>query len=88
MDDSQILTIMQTVLLTVLQIAAPIWLVGTIVGLIISVFQAVTQIQESTLTFVPKMIACIVTVIVLLPWMLNLFMARTREIFDYVVTSG
>lgn len=57
-----------------------------VVGLIISVFQAVTQIQEATLTFVPKIIAGILTLIILLPWMLNMFVSRTQEMFEYIQT--
>ena len=85
MDDSQILMIMQKIMLLVLEVSAPILIVAIVVGLIISVFQTITQIQESTLTFVPKMIAAIVTIIVLLPWMFNLFITRTNEIFSYIV---
>ena len=49
-------------------IAAPMLLIGMLVGIIISLFQAVTQIQEQTLTFVPKITAMIVAAIVLMPW--------------------
>lgn len=85
MDDSQILMIMQKIMLLILEVSAPILIVAIVVGLIISVFQTITQIQESTLTFVPKMIAALVTIIVLLPWMFNLFITRTNEIFSYIV---
>ena len=86
MDDSQILAIMQKVMLMVLEISAPILLVAIIVGLIISIFQTITQIQESTLTFVPKMIAAVITIIVLMPWMFGIFINRTNELFQYIVT--
>ena len=56
MDDSQILEIMQKVMLMILEISAPILIIAIVVGLIISIFQTITQIQESTLTFVPKMV--------------------------------
>ena len=49
------------------------------VGLAISLFQAVTQIQESTLTFVPKILACMLTLVVLSPWMVNLFLDHTTK---------
>ena len=64
--------------------AAPVLLVSLIVGLIVSIFQTVTQIQESTLTFVPKLIACVVTLILLLPWMVNVFIERTNDIFAQI----
>jgi flagellar biosynthetic protein FliQ len=53
-----------------LLLAAPMLVVGLIVGLIVSIFQAVTQIQEMTLTFVPKIVGVMVALIVALPWML------------------
>jgi flagellar biosynthesis protein FliQ len=57
----------QTLILT-LVIAAPMLIIGMIVGIVISLFQAVTQIQEQTLTVVPKIAAMIVAAIVLMPW--------------------
>ncbi len=84
MEDIQVLTIMQKVLLMVMEISAPILLVAVVVGLIVSIFQTITQIQEATLTFIPKMIAALITIIILLPWMLNLFITRTNELFNYI----
>ena len=66
MDNTLILSITQTVLVLILQMMAPVLVIATVVGLVISVFQTVTQIQESTLTFVPKIIVCVLTLIVLL----------------------
>jgi flagellar biosynthetic protein FliQ len=57
----------QTLLLTLI-IAAPMLIIGMIVGILISLFQAVTQIQEQTLTFVPKITAMFVAAIILMPW--------------------
>jgi flagellar biosynthetic protein FliQ len=57
----------QTLVLT-LVIAAPMLIIGMVVGIIISLFQAVTQIQEQTLTFVPKITAMIAAAIMLMPW--------------------
>ena len=82
MEQLQFITIVQKILILVLQMSAPILLVSVVVGLLISVFQSVTQIQEATLTFVPKIIAGIVTIIVLLPWMLGTFMNTINELFD------
>ena len=86
MEDSVFLTLMQNTLILILIISTPILVISMVVGLLISVFQAVTQIQESTLTFVPKIIAGILTLIILLPWMLNMFVSRTTEMFDYIQT--
>ncbi len=85
MEDIEVLTIMQKLFLLMLEISAPILGVSIIVGLIISIFQTITQIQESTLTFVPKLIAALVTLIVLLPWLINVFVTRTHDLFQYIV---
>ncbi len=86
MEDSVFLTLTQNVLILILILSTPVLAVSMVVGLIISIFQAVTQIQEATLTFVPKIIAGILTMIILLPWMLNIFIDRTVEMFEYVQT--
>ena len=78
------MTLTQNVLILILILSTPILVVSMVVGLIISIFQAVTQIQEATLTFVPKIIAGILTMIILLPWMLNIFVSRTNEMFEYI----
>jgi len=84
MDNSIIISITQTFFILILQLMAPVLLIATVVGLVISIFQTVTQIQESTLTFVPKLIACVLTLIVLLPWMVNVFIERTNDIFAQI----
>ncbi|MBQ2870373.1 flagellar biosynthesis protein FliQ [bacterium] len=84
MDNTIILSITQTVLVLILQMMAPVLVIATVVGLVISVFQTVTQIQESTLTFVPKIIVCVLTLIILLPWMVNIFIERTNELFAQI----
>ena len=86
MEDAVFLTLTQTVLLLILILSTPVLVISMVVGLLISIFQAVTQIQESTLTFVPKIIAGILTLIILLPWMLNIFVSRTTEMFGYIQT--
>lgn len=84
MNQEIIVTIMQKVFVLVLELSLPILLVSVIVGLMVSVFQTVTQIQESTLTFVPKIVAGIVTLIVILPWMMNVFLEGVHELFDMI----
>ena len=86
MEDTVFLTLTQNVLILILMLSTPILIVSMVVGLLISVFQAVTQIQEATLTFVPKIIAGILTMIILLTWILNTFIARCTEMFEYVQT--
>jgi len=86
MEDTAFLTLTQNVLVLILILSTPVLLISMVVGLLISVFQAVTQIQEATLTFVPKIIVGIITLIVLMPWMLSLFMSRTKDMFEYIST--
>jgi flagellar biosynthetic protein FliQ len=64
-----------------LLVSAPVLLVGLIVGLVISLFQAVTQVQEMTLVFVPKIVACLVALVAALPWMINLLVSFTHNLF-------
>ncbi len=68
-------------LMITLLIAAPPLLAGLAVGLVISIFQAVTQIQEFTLTFIPKILAVFVATMIFLPWMLQVFLGYTTNLF-------
>lgn len=63
-------------------LSLPMLLVGLVVGLLISIFQATTQINEMTLTFVPKILAVIVVIIFTMPWMLNMLIDFTARIFN------
>lgn len=63
-------------------------LASLIVGLIISLFQALTQIQEQTLTFVPKVIATILILIITATWMLGVLIDFTKRIFDLILQVG
>lgn len=84
MNQEVIITMMQNVFVLILVLAAPVLIVSIVVGLLVSIFQTITQIQESTLTFVPKIIAGVVTLIVLMPWMLNIFVKSVHELFDTI----
>lgn len=66
-----VITLARQTIMTSLLVAAPPLLIGLIVGLVISIFQAVTQIQEQTLTFVPKLVAILLSLLVFGPWMIN-----------------
>lgn len=68
-------------LMITLMISAPPLLAGLAVGLTISIFQAVTQIQEFTLTFIPKIVAVFVATMIFLPWMLQVFLGYTTRLF-------
>lgn len=73
--------IMAETIRVTLMIAAPVLIVGLTVGVLISLFQAVTQVQEMTLVFVPKIVACLVTLVAALPWMMNLLVSFTQNLF-------
>ena len=66
--DPQTIELVRETLIIALKIAAPILLAGVVVGLVISIFQAITSIQEQTLTFVPKIVAMLLVAVVLIPW--------------------
>ena len=67
-----------------LKIAMPILLAGLVVGLVISVFQAVTQIQEQTLTFIPKILATVAVLVVGGPWMLDQLLSYTSDLWTAI----
>jgi len=71
-----------------LKIGAPIMLLALVVGLAIALFQALTSIQEMTLTFVPKIIVIFVGVMLMLPFMLSSLTNFSQEIFDRIVALG
>jgi flagellar biosynthesis protein FliQ len=72
----------QRTVLTTLLVCAPLLGFGLLIGLIISIFQAVTQIQEMTLTFVPKIVVVLLTIVIFGQWMLNIMLQFTRDIFS------
>ena len=80
MTPEMIMTIARDTLITSMLLAAPPLGIGLLVGLIISIFQAVTQIQEQTLSFVPKIIAILVSLLVFGPWMINILTEFTVNI--------
>lgn len=67
----EVTSVASQALFLVIKVAAPVLLVSLVVGLVISIFQTVTSIQEQTLTFVPKIIAVFLTLIIIGHWMLN-----------------
>ncbi|MGN1153657.1 MAG: flagellar biosynthetic protein FliQ [Candidatus Gastranaerophilaceae bacterium] len=84
MNQDIIMTLLQKTFVLVLETSVPILLTGMVLGLMVSVFQTVTQIQESTLTFVPKIIGGVVVLVILLPWMFNLFITNFNEFMDTI----
>jgi len=80
MTDAGVLELAQRSVAVALMISAPVLALGLIVGLIVSVFQAATQIQEMTLTFVPKIIAVGAALVVFGPWMLKSMVTFTHNL--------
>jgi flagellar biosynthetic protein FliQ len=73
---------------TLLSSAAPMLLAGMLVGLVISIIQAATQVNEMTMTFVPKIVAVLVTGLIFLPWIVANLVRFTQEIFARMALMG
>lgn len=90
MSPEQLIDILRQTLWTTLEIAAPFLIIALIVGILISLFQTFTHIQEMTLSFVPKMIIVAAALAVFFPWMLKLLTRFTHQILIHkwdLVTS-
>lgn len=81
MDEKMILDLYSQAMTVTLLVSAPMMLVAMIIGLIIAVFQATTQINEATLTFVPKLFAVFITMLILGPWILQVLVEYTEGVF-------
>ena len=86
MDSTQVLAVGQQGLMLLLMVSAPVLLVVLGVGLLVSIFQAATQIHESTLSFVPKMIAAVAVLVVAGPWMLNSLVEYLQRMLQAIPT--
>ena len=84
MTQTMLNAVVKDTIVTAAKVSAPILIVVLVLGLVISILQATTQIQEQTLTFVPKLIAAAVVGIFLGSWMLETIMAFTNRIFDLI----
>jgi flagellar biosynthesis protein FliQ len=82
-----VVTLGQQALTVMLLLAAPMLLTSLVVGLIISVLQAATQINEMTLSFIPKLIATMAALIIAGPWMLTYFVDYLRRLFESIPGS-
>ena len=84
MDQQFVIHIGREVFFTAVMIAAPMLIAGLIVGVTISVLQTATSIQEQTLTFIPKIVAVVVSLILFFPWMMNTILAFTTELITNI----
>lgn len=88
MSETEVLDIARDGMMVMLLVAAPMLLVGLVVGLAISVFQTLTHIQEMTLTFIPKIVSVFAAMVIFLPWMLRELTEFTQRIMDKIVALG
>jgi flagellar biosynthetic protein FliQ len=84
MSPETVMTIGQRALEITLLLSAPLLLTALVVGLLVGVFQAATQINEMTLSFIPKLIAIAAALAIAGPWMLKLLASYTRELFESI----
>jgi flagellar biosynthetic protein FliQ len=82
MTPESVITLGQQALQITILVAAPVLLAGLAVGLLVSVFQAATQINEMTLSFIPKLLAMLIALVVAGPWMLNTLLDYMRRLFE------
>ncbi len=80
MSDGDVTAVGAKAIWITLQVGGPVLLVGLIVGLAVSIFQAVTQIQEQTLVFIPKIVAIVAVLAIAGPWMLNVMVSYTEAL--------
>src|SRR5690349_161209 len=85
-DLQQATELVRQTLILALVVSAPMLCIGLVVGVVVSLFQAVTQIQEQTLTFVPKIVAMVTAAIVLMPWISHRLIEYTQNMFSTGLT--
>jgi flagellar biosynthesis protein FliQ len=84
MTSDAVVGLMAEAIKVTLLVSAPVLIVGLVVGVVISLIQAVTQIQEMTLVFVPKIIAVMVVLVAALPWMINILVTYTHNLINNI----
>ena len=88
MNEAAVVEVGREALWVILKVAGPIMASGLAIGLLIALFQALTTIQEMTLTFVPKIIVIFTAVIIFLPWMMQTITVFTQQLFDRMISLG
>lgn len=79
-----VITVFRTAIIQILLLTAPVLLISLVVGLVLSIFQATTSLQEQTLTFVPKLLAIFLTLLYFGTWMFTLLSNYTRDLFNVI----
>lgn len=88
MTDVTVLEVGRDAMLVVLKVSAPLLIAALVIGLLIAIFQALTSIQEMTLTFVPKIVAVFIGLVVFLPFMMRVTIEFGERLFDRIVGLG
>lgn len=84
MDQGIVIDVAQEAIKVVLMLAAPVLGLGLLVGLIVSIIQATTQIQEATLSFIPKLVAISLVLLIFGPWMMNIMYEFTVRLYETI----
>lgn len=87
MNPQAVITIGQQALYVMLMLAAPMLVAALVVGLVVSILQAATQINENTLSFIPKLIAMLAALVIAGPWMITFFVDYMRRLFESIPTA-
>ncbi|EAV45317.1 flagellar biosynthesis protein FliQ [Stappia sp. BW2] len=88
MTGGEVLDLAREGVWTMILVAGPVMIVGLLVGVVIALFQALTQIQEMTLVFVPKILAIFVTILISLPFMSQVLEAFMSRVAEMILTTG
>ena len=88
MNAADVMEVSREAVVVMLKLGSPVLLLALTVGLVISLFQALTQMQEMTLTFVPKALVIVVSLMVFLPFMLGVLVTFTEGLMDRIVALG
>ncbi|MHA1536738.1 MAG: flagellar biosynthesis protein FliQ [Alphaproteobacteria bacterium] len=88
MNSSEVLDVARDAIYVTLKIGGPIMLIALLTGLIIALFQALTQIQEMTLAFVPKILVIFFSILLFMPFMLSTLIAFTERMAERIVNLG
>lgn len=84
MTTQNVLDVLQDAFLVMLRVGAPVLIIALVIGLVVSILQATTQIQEQTLSFVPKLFAILLTLVLLGNFMLNTLISFTQRLFEII----
>jgi flagellar biosynthetic protein FliQ len=84
MTPESVMTLGRQAMEVTLMVAAPLLLVALVIGLVVSIFQAATQINEATLSFIPKLVGIFIALVVAGPWMLSIMLDYMRQVFTSI----